>query len=429
MERIETVIVGGGQAGLATSYWLSQFGREHVVLEQAAHPANVWREGRWDSFTLVIPNWGLRMPGAEYDGPDPDAYMPRNDLITYFDRYVERFQLPVRCNTRVLSVEPIDGAGFLVHTEGHTYRADNVVVATGYEQLPKIPPFAAAITPEVTQIHSSRYRNPGALADGAVLVVGTAQSGCQIAEELCESGRRVYLSTSGSSGRAPRRYRGRDTVAWLYKMGFFDRTPDQFPFPREKFAPPHISGAKGGHTLNLHQFVRDGMTLLGHLNGADGDRLVIAPDLHENLGRIDGFEVQTRKMIDGYIEKRGVDAPTEDAVPPMRDGYAQPIVEELDLKEAGISTIIWATGYRYDYGLVKAPVFDADGFPIQTKGITNCPGLAFVGMPWMPALRSGILPGVGEYAGQVAAAIANAAAQSERFDPTPGRSIAAIPTT
>jgi len=429
MERIETVIVGGGQAGLATSYWLTQFGREHVVLEQAAHPANAWRAGRWDSFTLVIPNWGLRMPGAEYDGPDPDAYMPRDELVAYFDRYVARFHLPVRCNTRVLSAEVMDGGGYLVRTEGRAIRAGNVVVATGYEQLPKVPTFAAGIAPEVTQIHSSRYRNPGALPDGAVLVVGTAQSGCQIAEELYQCGRTVFLATGGSAGRSPRRYRGRDTFAWLYEMGFFDRTADQFPFPRERFAPPHVSGTKGGHTLNVHQFARDGVTLLGHLRGAAGGRLAIAPDLHENLGRIDGFEVQQRQMIDGYIQARGLDAPAEDVPPPIRDGYAQPIVEQLDLKAAGIGTIIWATGYRYDFGLVKAPVFGADGFPIQTNGVTGCPGLAFVGMPWMPSLKSGVLAGVGEFAGHVASAIADAAARRGRFDPAADRPIAATPAT
>jgi putative flavoprotein involved in K+ transport len=415
MERIETVIVGGGQAGLATSYWLQQFGRDHVVLEQAAHPANAWRAGRWDSFMLVIPNWGLRMPGAEYDGPAPDAYMPRDELVAYFDRYAERFRLPVRYNTRVRTVEGMDGEGYAVRTEGGTIRADNVVVATGYEQLPKVPPFAADLAPAVTQIHSSRYRNPGSLPDGAVLVVGTAQSGCQIAEELYQSGRTVLLSTSGRSGRSPRRYRGRDTYGWLNEMGFFDRTADQFPFPRGNFAPPHVSGTKGGHTLNVHQFARDGVTLLGHLRGVADGRLVIAPDLHANLGRIDGFEVQQRQMIDGYIQARGLDAPAEDAPPPIRDGYAQPIVEELDLKAAGVGTIVWATGYRYDFGLVKAPVFDADGFPVQTKGITGSPGLAFVGMPWMPSLRSGTLSGVGESAGHVAAVIADAATRPGRF--------------
>lgn len=416
MERIETVIVGGGQAGLATSYHLTRLGRDHVVLEQAAYPANVWREGRWDSFTLVTPNWTLRMPGAEYDGPDPDGFMSRDEVVAYFDRYVGRFRLPVRCNTRVLTVEATDDAGYLVRTETGAIHADNVVVATGFEQSPKIPPFAAEISPEVTQIHSSEYRNPGALPDGAVLVVGTAQSGCQIAEELYESGRQVYLSTGSSAGRAPRRYRGRDVFTWLFEMGFFDRTPDQFPFPKEKFAPPHLSGARGGHSLNLHQFARDGVTLLGHVRGVADDKLTIAPDLHENLGRIDGFEVQARTMVDGYIQARGLDAPAEDVPPSLRDGYAQPIVEALDMKAAGIGTIVWATGYRFDYGLVKLPIFDADGFPVQTKGITACPGLAFVGMPWMPSLRSGILPGVGEFAAHVASTIAEGATRQRRFE-------------
>jgi putative flavoprotein involved in K+ transport len=423
MERIETVIVGGGQAGLATSSWLTQHGREHVVLEQAAYPASVWRDQRWDSFTLVTPNWTLRMPGAEYDGPAPDAYLPRDEVVAYFDRYVERFHLPVRCNTRVVSVEAMDGAGYRVRTEEGAVRADNVVVATGYEQSPKIPPFATGISPEVTQIHSSRYRNPAALPAGAVLVVGTAQSGCQIAEELYQSGRRVYLATGGSAGRAPRRYRGRDVFAWLYEVGFFDRTPDQFPFPKEKFAAPHVSGTKGGHTLNLHQFVRDGVTLLGHLRGVTGHTIRLAPDLHENLGRIDGFEQQGRQMIDGYIRARGLDAPP-DELPQLRDGYAQPIIEALDLKAAGITSVIWATGYRYDYALVKLPVFDADGFPIQTRGITDRPGLYFVGMPWMPSLKSGILAGVGEFAEQIASRIAGTGPRRESAG---GSATAAVP--
>jgi putative flavoprotein involved in K+ transport len=407
IERIETVIVGGGQAGLATSYYLTRHGREHVVLEQAASPANVWREGRWDTFTLVTPNWGLRMPGAEYDGPDRDGFMPRDDVVTYFERYVERFAIPVRCNTRVVSVEPMDGAGYRIQTEEHVMHANNVVMATGYEQMPKIPPFAADISPDVMQLHSGRYRHPRALPAGAVLVVGSAQSGCQIAEELYRHGRHVFLSTGGSSGRAPRRYRGTDVFEWLYRIGFFDRTPDQFPFPREKFAVPHVSGTNGGHTLNLHQFARDGVTLLGHLRGVAGDRLVLAPDLHESLGRIDGFELQARKMIDGYIQATGLDAPTEELLH-LRDGYDQPIVEELDLKTAGITTIIWATGYRYDFSLVKVPVHDHLGFPIQTRGVTDYPGLYFVGMPWMPSLKSGILVGVGESAAHIASSIATA---------------------
>jgi putative flavoprotein involved in K+ transport len=259
MERIDTVIVGAGQAGLATSYCLSQLGHEHLVLEQAARPAHVWHDERWDSFTLVTPNWALKLPGAEYNGPEPDGFMPRDDIVAYFDRYVEEFQLPVRYNIRVTAVAPQDGDGYRVTTPDQTIAADNVVIATGYEQHLRIPPAAANLSPAITQMHSSHYRNPQSLPDGAVLVVGTAQSGCQIAEELYQHGRQVFLSVGGA-GRAPRRYRGRDIFEWLYRCGFFDITSDKLPMPRERFAAPHVSGTMGGHTLDLHQVARDAGT-------------------------------------------------------------------------------------------------------------------------------------------------------------------------
>src|SRR5215204_2595976 len=329
MERIDTVIVGGGQAGLATSYYLTQQGREHVVLEQAARAANVWRNERWDSFTLVTPNWTMKMPGAEYDGANRDGFMPRDEVVAYFERYVERFALPIRYNARVLSIEPMDGAAYRVVTPECTYAATNVVIATGFEQHPRIPAFAAGLPATVTQIHSSRYRNPKLLSEGAVLVVGSAQSGAQIAEELYQHGRRVFLGV-GNAGRAPRRYRGKDVVEWLTQIGFFDITPDKLPVPKEQFAAPHVSGANGGHTLNLHQFARDGVTLLGHLRGASGDTITLAPDLHETLTRVDHFEHEVQQMIDGYVQANGLDAPPEE-LPNLRDGYGQLPVEQLDL--------------------------------------------------------------------------------------------------
>jgi putative flavoprotein involved in K+ transport len=403
MERVETVIVGGGQAGLATSYYLTQHGHEHIVLEQAGHPAHVWRDERWDSFTLVTPNWTLRMPGAEYDGPDRDGFMPRDEVVAYFARYVDRFQLPVHCNTRVEAIAPVNGRGYLVTSPGRTFEAQNVVVATGFEQRLRVPPTAASLSPRITQVHSSQYRNPECLPAGAVLVVGSAQSGCQIAEELYQHGRQVFLSIGGA-GRAPRRYRGKDVVEWLYQIGFFDLTPDKLPVPREKFAAPHVSGTKGGHTLHLHQFARDGVTLLGHFEGASQTMIAIAPDLHERLARVDGFEQEVVKMVDGHIRASGLDVP-EEALPQLRDGYDQPVLESLDLDDAGVGTIIWATGFAHDYGLVHLPIVDTTGFPIQERGVTPYPGLYFVGMPWMPSLKSGILPGVGEFASDVTSRI------------------------
>jgi putative flavoprotein involved in K+ transport len=412
MESIETVIIGAGQAGLATSYHLSQIGREHLVLERAPRIASTWRNERWDSFTLVTPNWSLRLPGADYDGPDPDGFMPRNEVVTYLDQYVERFRLPVRINTNVTSVEPSAGGGYRVVTPERTFAAKNVVVATGFYQQPKIPPVAANLARGITQLHSSQYRNPAMLPEGAVLVVGSGQSGCQIAEELNQSGRRVLLSVGGA-GRAPRRYRGRDIIAWLDELGIFNLTPEQLPPGMSKFGGiPHFSGTHGGHRLNLHQFASDGITLLGHLRGAKAGTISLAPDLHESLARADAFEREILDGIDGYVQQHNLAAPAEE-LPQPQDGFAQPIIEELNLKEAGVSTVIWAVGYTHDYSMVKLPVRDADGFPIQTRGVTQFPGLAFAGMPWMPTERSGFLLGVGEATRHIAATIAGARAPAD----------------
>jgi putative flavoprotein involved in K+ transport len=406
METVETIIVGGGQAGLATSYYLTQHGREHVVLEAAAQPAHVWADERWDSFTVVSPNWAFKIPGAEYDGADPDGYMGRDEIVARFSDYVERYRLPVQCNTQVLSVEPVDGAGYQVQTSEGLMLAKNVVIATGMEQRPKLPAFASNISTDIVQLHSSQYRNPEALPPGAVLVVGSAQSGAQIAEELYLRGRKVFLSV-GNAGRAPRRYRGQDVFKWLIQIGFFDLTPERFPFPIDKFSPPHVTGANGGHTLNLHQFARDGVTLLGHFRGASGDKIVLRPDLHETLTKVDGFEANARNMIDGFIMKTGLDVP-EEALPQLRDGYDQPIIEEIDLKASGISTVVWATGFTFDFDLLKVPVLDKNGFPIQERGVTRHPGLSFVGMPWMPSIKPGTLAGAGESAKHIAETIVEA---------------------
>lgn len=406
MERIETLIVGGGQAGLSTSYYLTQYGREHLILERAAQPANPWRNERWDSFTLVTPNWSLMIPGAEYDGPDRDGFMPRDQIVAYFEDYIERFRLPVQYDARVDSVEPLDRGGYRLRTSAGDYHADNVVIATGLWQSPRMPAFASNISPDIVQLHSASYRNPESLPPGAVLVVGTAQSGGQIVEELQESGRTLFLSTGGA-GRVPRRYRGRDVVEWLHLTGFFDMTPDKLPFPKERFAPPHASGKNGGRTINLHQFARDGITLLGHVQGAADRTISLAPDLHENLAKADAFEARITKMTDAYIQSAGIDAPEEE-LPQLRDGYDHPVIEQLDLEAAGIGSIIWATGFSYDYGLVKLPIFGQDGFPIQTRGVTNYPGLHFVGISWMPSLKTGLLIGVAECARHIAETIANA---------------------
>jgi len=403
---IDTVIIGGGQAGLATSYHLAQRRGEHVVLEQADLPGSAWRDGRWDSFTLVTPNWSFRLPGAEYAGSDPDGFMPKDEIVAAFERYVSRFDLPVRYGTQVASVELAhDGRGYLVTTSDTSLRARNVVVATGPFQTPKVPPFSAELPGAVTQIHSSRYRNPGSIPDGAVLVVGSAQSGCQIADELYRSGRTLYLCV-GSAGRVPRRYRGKDIVDWMYLRGLFDLTADSLPSPQARYAPnPHVTGRDGGRTLNLHQFARDGVVLLGHLIGADGEALRIAPDLHASLAKVDAFEAEMVRMVDSYVVETSMDAPPE-VLPHLGDGYRLAEITDLNLRAAGITTIIWAMGYAADYSIVKLPIFDEVGYPEQRRGVTAHPGLYFVGLPWMHTRKSSLLMGVGEDAAYVASSIA-----------------------
>lgn len=396
MERIETIIVGGGQAGLATSFHLKQLGREHIIFEAADIAAHVWRDDRWDSFTFVTPNWTVQLPGAEYDGDDPDGFLPKDEIIAYFERYIKKFDLPVRYGTTVTEVSPLgNGSGYRVRTGSGEFEAKNVVVATGSFQKPKIPAFSKTIPADVLQLHSGQYRNPNQLPDGAVLVVGSAQSGMQIAEELYQSGRKVYLCTC-TAPRVPRRYRGRDIVAWLVDSGFWDQTIDMLPSPKARLAGnPHVSGKNGGHDLNLHQYARDGVSLLGHIADARDGRMTFKPDLKENLARVDKAEKELCAMIDKYINASGIDAPQE-TLPELQDGYSAEIITELDLQAAHIRTIIWAMGYTADYSLVKLPITDADGFPITQRGVTQYPGLYFIGINWLSTRKSVTLMGVKE---------------------------------
>ena len=402
--EIDTVIVGGGQAGLAISYYLRQEDRDHVVLERAPAVAHAWRNQRWDSFTLVTPNLQVRMPGAEYEGDDPYGFMSLDQVVQYFDDYLKRFRLPVHCGVEVFSVEQM-GPSYLVCTSEGNYMAENVVIATGLYQSPKIPSYSAEILGTVLQIHSMHYQNPGMLPQGAVLVVGTGQSGAQIAQELYQSGREVYLSI-GSAGRVPRRYRGKDINDWFTRMGMFDTSVEELKSPRDKFHPhPQISGKNGGQSLNLHKFARDGVVLLGHVRDARDGHLILAPDLKETLARVDQFEIDALKKIDDYIARTGLTAPAE-SVPKLHDGHAQEVLTDVNLQSSGIATIIWATGYNFDFSLVKVPVVDADGYPIQKRGVTAYPGLYFLGLPWLHSRRSGILFGVGDDAAHVAFHIA-----------------------
>ena len=402
-EQVNTIVVGAGQAGLSTSYYLKQQGREHLIFEQAKQAAPAWRS-RWDSFTLVTPNWMFRLPGEEYQGDNPDGFMDRDDLVARLETYIERLDPPIRYETQVKSVERID-AGYRVRTDKGVFEAANVVIATGMFQNPRIPLFSTKISSDIHQLHSSEYRNPEALPAGAVLVVGSAQSGCQIAEELYRTGRKVYLCV-GNAGRVPRRYRGKDVTRWLLELGFFDRTADKLPSPKAKFAGSiQGTGKDSGHSINLHQFARDGVVLLGHVQDIQENRIILARDLMETLAKTDQAEAEFIKQVDEYLEKTGQEAAME-SIPELRDGYKAEPISELDLKSASVTSVLWATGYKFDFSMVKLPVFDEDGYPVQERGVTEYPGLYFVGLPFLDTGKSGLFFGVGENAAHIALAIA-----------------------
>jgi len=397
--RIETVVIGGGQAGLSVSYLLQLAGCEHRVLEAAAQPGSAWRSERWDSFTMNTPNWAFRLPGSEYSGADPHGFMPRAEIVAVFERYASQHNLPVQYNTRANSITH-SNSGYKVETSQGDFLAQNVVMATGIFQAPKIPASSSNLGPEIVQFPSGKYRNPQTLPPGAVLVVGSAQSGCQIAEELYQSGRKVYLCV-GSAGRAPRRYRGRDIFEWMDLSGIWSRPASQLPSPRARFAGnPQVSGTQGGHDINLHQFYRDGVVLLGRLQDICDGELILAPDLHENLHKADQFEQELLGKIDAFIDTNYSGTPAE-RIPVLNDAYQMPEISLLDIEAAGITSVIWALGFNFDYSMVKLPVCDQFGFPVSVKGETAFPGLYFTGLPWVPYQRSGLLLGVGESAAQV----------------------------
>ena len=399
--RVETAVIGGGQAGLAVSYYLAREGHEHLVLEQCDRPGEAWRNHRWDSFTLNTPRWQSRLPGVHYRADDPDGFMHRNEVVAYLKDLAD--PLPVRYRALVTSVERDSRSAdyVLKLSGGEKITARNVVVATGLYQTPKIPQLSRDFSHRIQQLHSDAYKNPGQLLPGAVLVVGSAQSGAQITEELYESGRKVYLAV-GRAGRTPRRYRARDANWWLARMGHYDRRVSELPSPRAKFAgKPHISGTKGGHTLNLHQFAQDGVTLLGRLEGIENGVVKLGGDLHDNLAAADRAEVEFTEAVDAYVAATGMLAPKE-TLPFLRDGFDQKILSEIDLDTTGITNVIWATGYAFDFSMIKLPVVDSDGFPIQTRGVSAFPGLFFVGLPWLHTAKSGLIFGVSDDARHIA---------------------------
>jgi len=399
--RVDVAVIGAGQAGLTMSWHLQRAGRDHVLLERRATLGGGWQD-RWDAFRLVSPNWTASFPDARYDGDDPDGFMPRDELIHRVAGYAEQIAAPVVLDVGVDRLRPTsDGSGFDVETTQGPLRAREVIVATGGFHRPNIPPIADGLPKRVLSLHSSAYRREGDLPPGAILVVGTGQTGCQLVEELRDAGRAVYLS-GGAAGRVPRIYRGRDIFVWLADLGLHGERlgtalPNvrTLPDPRRRLAPnPQLSGHKGGHDIDLRQMALDGTTLLGRLTGIDGERVTFAPDLHANLAFADGFfEERFRKVCDGYVEAAGLDCPP--AEPTAVTTYEPPVIETLDLHRAGIGTVLWTSGYRQSLGWIEPAITDDMGFARQDRGVSELPGLFFIGSLWQWDQTSATLFGVG----------------------------------
>jgi putative flavoprotein involved in K+ transport len=404
-ERVHTLVIGAGQAGLATSYWLQKAGIEHLLVERRPRFGGAWHD-RWDSFTLVAPNYTLRLPGMPYAGPEPDAFMPREQVVKYVQDYAAFIGAPVRLGTGIDRLHVAEGR-FCAESAATTFEAENVVLATGPYQRPKIPEIARFLSAHIQQLHSHDYRRPEQLAAGGVLVVGTGQSGTQIAEELLAAGRDVHLAVSMCAA-APRRYRGRDVIWWLMhsflhgaEVGVKFPTVEDLPTPAARFAcNPHLSGKDGGHDINLRQLARRGVHLYGRLESIRGVTAQFSDDLPERLLFADTkFDEELRPLFDAYIAAAAIDAPPDDR--PPRDDFTPPTVTELDLDRKDVRSVLWATGYRLDFSWVELPVLDPWSYPKHVRGITTYPGLYVIGLPWLYSEPSAVFAGVGADAAHI----------------------------
>ena len=390
-ESVDTLVVGGGQAGIAMSEHLSASSIPHVVLERH-RIAERWRSERWDSLVANGPAWHDCFPSMAFPDTSPDGFAPKTQVVDYLVAYADKIKAPLRTGVEVKEVVPNpNGAGFQATTSHGVIEANNVVAATGPFQRP-IKPLTVPESVGIHQLHSTEYRNPKALPDGAVLVVGAGSSGAQIANELMLNGRNVYLSI-GPHDRPPRRYRGRDYVWWLGVLGKWSAVAKE---PGTEHVTISVSGAYGGKTVEFRQFAHQGMTLLGRTVGFADGKLEFADDLNKNLKRGDANYLSVLDEADEYVRRNGIDLPEE---PEARVIAADPAcvtdpIRALDLEAAGIKSIIWATGFTQDFSWLKVPAFDSDGLPKHIRGVSNEPGIYFLGLPWLASRASSFLYGV-----------------------------------
>lgn len=386
-------IVGGGQAGLSMSYCLTEQGFDHVIFEKN-RIAESWRSQRWDAFCLVTPNWQCLLPGFPYDGNDPHGFMQRDDIVQYIEAYAKSFNLPIKEGAEVSQVRKSRSQDvFELTTSIGDFTADQIVVATGGYHTPKIPKISERLPESIMQLHSSAYKNSQSLPDKSVLVIGTGQSGCQIAEDLHLAGKQVHLCV-GSAPRSPRMYRGKDVVDWLDQMGYYDLSIDEHPQKEQVRTKTnhYVTGRDGGREINLRQFALEGMKLYGKLKHISSSNFEFYPDLKQNLDQADAVAESIKRTIDTFIEKNDIQAPTEPPYHPVWEPSDEGLA--LNYETANIGAVIWCTGYQSDFRWIEVPVFDGKGYPGHRRGVTDIPGLYFLGLPWLYTWGSGRFSGI-----------------------------------
>lgn len=402
--QYNAVVIGGGQAGLSASYYLSQRGIDHIVFEKET-VVHKWKDQRWDAFCLVTPNWQCQLPDHSYDGPDPHGFMVKEQIIEYVDAFVRKVKAPVLENTAVTGVQRL-GTGFRIESTVGTTSADAVILATSLYGAPSIPRIGERLPGHIAQIHTAEYRNPGQLPEGAVVVVGSGQSGAQIAEDLHLAGRKVHMVT-GNAPRCARFYRGRDVVDWLWDVGQYGITVADDGMGKKKHDTNHyLTGRDGGRDIDLRAFARQGMALYGRLSDVSGSKLLFDRDLRTNLDNADRVYNGINALIDRYIAEKDITAPPPSIYEPVWHPDTEP--ESLDLDAAGVSSVIWATGFRPDWSYVGLPIFDGTGYPVHRRGVTSVPGVYVLGLPWLWTWGSGRFLSVGTDAEYVVSELASA---------------------
>jgi putative flavoprotein involved in K+ transport len=397
VEHVDTIVIGAGQAGLAASYFLTELGREHLVLERG-EVGETWRSSRWDGFYLNTPNWALQLPGAAYEGDEPDAFAPLADALDYVTGYAGSFGAPVREHVAVTALKR-RGDVYLLETAHGAFEANNVVVATGSFQQHRARVVGVESAPVELQLVTSEYRRPEQLPEGAVLVVGGGQSGCQVSDELLASGRDVYLS-AGRCAWFPRRLCGRDFLHWALELGLLDETVDSLPSPAARLGcNPPISGNDGGHDCHPRWLAGRGAVVVGRLAGVHGGVAHFEPGVEDTLAAGDQFAHAMMTRIDDFVAEHGLDTAGAEEHEPGPAPIAD--TPEIDLRERGITTILWASGFRPDYGWIDLDVTDEYGWPVQQRGVSVHPGLYFVGVNWLHKRKSALFCGVGEDAAHV----------------------------